>query len=304
MTLLELSCVVVVSGVPVLCALPVAGAYACALACRRGARGQLRPDRADERPTGRVHGVCTWTRARSLADAGTISVLHLPLFVFGMALARLYLFGQARSSRLHAAMLGSGVILLVLIFGAGASMLPHGCSAMRRSCSSSRWSYSVAPARPAPSRCSPAGLHPARRGKLLDLHPPHSTALLVGRFLSNAMPGLSLTPWLDFLLYFGFVVLVSVVVFRRVETPMRQWIAGRESREPACQCRADPANERRILAAGLIPARSRVSVLLTGSSPGNGHSAHHQVCIRSDCHWRGEARSIMLLSSDSRSVYA
>ena len=32
----------------------------------------------------------------------------------------------------------------------------------------------------------------------------------------------------DFFLYFGFVVLVSVSVFRQIETPMRKWIAGRD----------------------------------------------------------------------------
>ena len=41
---------------------------------------------------------------------------------------------------------------------------------------------------------------------------------------------LSLTPWLSYPLYFGFVVLVSVVVFRSVETPLRKWIAGERAR--------------------------------------------------------------------------
>jgi len=40
-------------------------------------------------------------------------------------------------------------------------------------------------------------------------------------------------PWLNFPLYFGFVVLVSVVVYRVVETPLRQWIAGRGTRTAA-----------------------------------------------------------------------
>ena len=51
--------------------------------------------------------------------------------------------------------------------------------------------------------------------------------------LADAVPGLSGMPWLSFPLYFGFVVLVSVVVFRVVETPLRQWIAGRGTRTAA-----------------------------------------------------------------------
>ena len=51
--------------------------------------------------------------------------------------------------------------------------------------------------------------------------------------LADAVPGLSGMPWLSFPLYFGFVVLVSVVVFRVVETPLRQWIAGRGARTAA-----------------------------------------------------------------------
>jgi peptidoglycan/LPS O-acetylase OafA/YrhL len=45
--------------------------------------------------------------------------------------------------------------------------------------------------------------------------------------LTAAVPGLDAMPWVNFPLYFGFVVLVSVVVFRVVETPLRKWIAGR-----------------------------------------------------------------------------
>ena len=46
-------------------------------------------------------------------------------------------------------------------------------------------------------------------------------------FLDTVL-GVGLAPWLDFFLYFGFVVVVSVAVFRQLETPMRTWIAGRE----------------------------------------------------------------------------
>jgi peptidoglycan/LPS O-acetylase OafA/YrhL len=51
--------------------------------------------------------------------------------------------------------------------------------------------------------------------------------------LADVVPGLRAMPWLNFPLYFGFVILVSVVVFRVVETPLRQWIAGRGTRTAA-----------------------------------------------------------------------
>ncbi|HZB56975.1 MAG TPA: hypothetical protein VE527_25290, partial [Reyranella sp.] len=44
--------------------------------------------------------------------------------------------------------------------------------------------------------------------------------------LAAAVAGLNGMPWLNFPLYFGFVVLVSIVVFRVVETPLRKSIAG------------------------------------------------------------------------------
>ena len=46
--------------------------------------------------------------------------------------------------------------------------------------------------------------------------------------LVNDVLGLSFPPWLSFSLYFGFVVIVSVAVFRHVETPLRKRIAGRQ----------------------------------------------------------------------------
>ena len=48
---------------------------------------------------------------------------HLPQFIFGMALGRIYLFGPTISRRIHVAMLCTGAIGLILIFG-GRSLLP------------------------------------------------------------------------------------------------------------------------------------------------------------------------------------
>lgn len=158
---------------------------------------------------------------------GLFPVLHLPLFVVGMALARLYLFGPARPPALHAAMLGIGAAMLVLTFG-GAAVLPA-------------WTQSHAALAPIFALVIVGGAGAGRTLPLLTL----PVFVLLGEasysiyilhiplrycwdiFLDTVL-GVGLTPWLDFFLYFGFVVVASVAVFRRLETPMRKWIAGRE----------------------------------------------------------------------------
>jgi peptidoglycan/LPS O-acetylase OafA/YrhL len=169
-------------------------------------------------------------------------ILYLPLFVFGMALARLYLFGRVLSSRLHAAMLGIGVALTVLIFG-GAWMLPG-------------WTRSdpvlaLAFALIVFGGAGAAGTFPLLTRPAFVLLGEASYSMYILHIplricwdnLADAVPGLNGMPWLSFPLYFGFVVLVSVVVFRVVETPLRQWIAGRV--EPV-----HPAGIRPVLRAG------------------------------------------------------
>lgn len=158
---------------------------------------------------------------------GFFPVLHLPLFIVGMALARLYLFGPALSSAPHAAMLGAGVAMLMLIFG-GASVLPS-------------WTHSHAALTPVFALIIFGGAGAARRMPLLTLpaftllgeasysiYILHIPLRYCWEILLETVLSVSLTPWLDFFLYFGFVVLVSVAVFRQIETPMRKWIAGRD----------------------------------------------------------------------------
>jgi peptidoglycan/LPS O-acetylase OafA/YrhL len=169
-------------------------------------------------------------------------ILYLPLFVFGMALARPYLFGRVLSSRLHAAMLGIGVALTVLIFG-GAWTLPG-------------WTRSdpvlaLAFALIVFGGAGAAGTFPLLTRPAFVLLGEASYSMYILHIplricwdnLADAVPGLNGMPWLSFPLYFGFVVLVSVVVFRVVETPLRQWIAGRV--EPV-----HPAGIRPVLRAG------------------------------------------------------
>jgi peptidoglycan/LPS O-acetylase OafA/YrhL len=49
-------------------------------------------------------------------------LFHLPLFIFGMALGRQFMFGREMSPQSHAAMFGLGVVALVLLFGFGSSL--------------------------------------------------------------------------------------------------------------------------------------------------------------------------------------
>lgn len=158
---------------------------------------------------------------------GLFPVLHLPLFVVGMALARLYLFGPALSPALHATMLGVGVAALSVIFG-GASVLPA-------------WTQSHATLAPVFALVIVGGAGAGRALPLLTLpafvllgeasysiYILHIPLRYCWDILLGTVLGVSLAPWVDFFLYLGVVVAVSVVVFRRIETPMRKWIAGRE----------------------------------------------------------------------------
>ncbi len=153
-------------------------------------------------------------------------ILYLPLFIFGMALARLYLFGRVLSPRLHAAMLGIGVALTVLIFG-GAWMLPG----WTRSDPALALVFALIVF----GGAGAAGTFPLLTRPTFVLLGEASYSMYILHIplricwdnLADAVPGLNGMPWLSFPLYFGFVVLVSVVVFRVVETPLRKWIAGR-----------------------------------------------------------------------------
>jgi peptidoglycan/LPS O-acetylase OafA/YrhL len=153
-------------------------------------------------------------------------ILYLPLFIFGMALARLYLFGRVLSPRLHAAMFGIGVALTVVIFG-GAWVLPG----WTRSDPALALVFALIVF----GGAGAAGTFPLLTRPTFILLGEASYSMYILHIplricwdnLADTVPGLSGMPWLSFPLYFGFVVLVSVVVFRVVETPLRKWIAGR-----------------------------------------------------------------------------
>lgn len=170
-----------------------------------------------------VLGACR-TELLPSTSASVFPLLHLPLFVAGMAMARLYLFGPTLSANTHAMMLGAGVCLLTVIFGA-AAVLP----------SWTRGATTLVPifALVIFGAAGASSVFPWLTRPSLLLLGEASYAIYIlhiplrycWEVVVTAL-GFELEPWLDFFLYFAFVVVVSVVTFRKIESPLRQWLAG------------------------------------------------------------------------------
>jgi peptidoglycan/LPS O-acetylase OafA/YrhL len=155
---------------------------------------------------------------------GFFPLPYLPLFIFGMTLGRQYMFGTALSSRAHAAMLWLGIGLTVLAF-AGRSVLPW-------------WTHSDAVLVPAFALMIFGGAGattgaPILASAAMVLLGESSYAMYILhipiRFWSEVFltaAGIELSPRYYLALYFTTVVVVSVLVFRHVETPLRRWISG------------------------------------------------------------------------------
>lgn len=157
--------------------------------------------------------------------------LHLPLFVFGMGLGRLFLFGPPVSPRAHTALLALGAAALLLIFGCS-RMLPW-------------WTRSDAALAPlfaalvfGGARAEGLAAPLARPGFVLlgeasyAIYVLHVPLLLMW---DNALGALTLDlPYgLGCAVYFAVVCVVSIGVLRYLETPMRSWIAGRRTKTAA-----------------------------------------------------------------------
>jgi peptidoglycan/LPS O-acetylase OafA/YrhL len=152
-------------------------------------------------------------------------LLHLPLFVFGMALGRLFLFGSAISTRMHTVMLWAGICVLLLIF-CGSRLFPWW---MR--------SEAVLVLVFAPIILGGAGASSQRLAwpgfvllgeasyVMYILHIP----LRLWWEGSQQLVGFRFQAWLNVLLYFVVVVVVSILVYRHVETPLRHWINKQKS---------------------------------------------------------------------------
>jgi peptidoglycan/LPS O-acetylase OafA/YrhL len=156
-------------------------------------------------------------------------LFHLPQFIFGMALGRLFLFGPAASRKIHTAMFCVGIIGLILIFG-GRSLLPV-------------WT------RVDPTLVLLYGLvifGGAGAGsvlKVLELPPfillgeaSYSIYLLhmpVGWWWIWLMEGFALPGLVSFLMYAAIVIGASIASFLYVEKPLRRWFLDRREHRSA-----------------------------------------------------------------------
>lgn len=158
--------------------------------------------------------------------------LHLPQFIFGMALGRWYLFDHMVSRRIHVGMLCVGIVGLVVVFG-GRSLLPW-------------WVqtnallvllfglviFGGARAEAAfKSLSSPSLILMGEASySIYILHMP--LQFWWGWFMEKVMR-LSLPVFLNFALYFALVIAVSLLSCLYVEKPLRRWILGRREHRAA-----------------------------------------------------------------------
>ena len=146
------------------------------------------------------------------------------------------MFGPVLSSTLHEAMLGVGVVVLVLIFG-GASVLPA-------------WTRSHAALAPVFALVILGGAGAGRTLPLLtspvlvllgeasySIYILHIPLRYCWQVVVETVLGVVLAPWLDFFLYFGFVVVVSLAVFRGIRDADAEVDCRSRSRAVASRCR-------------------------------------------------------------------
>jgi peptidoglycan/LPS O-acetylase OafA/YrhL len=150
---------------------------------------------------------------------------HLPSFLFGMALGRLFLFGPVLSSRVHEGMLGLGIIALVIVLGER-SWFPG-------------WIQSNAALAVLYGLIIFGGARAEGVFRVLTLpffillgeisygmYILHRPLEFWWGWILLKLPGLSLTPLASFAGYFTLVVVASLLTYLYIEKPMRRRILG------------------------------------------------------------------------------
>jgi peptidoglycan/LPS O-acetylase OafA/YrhL len=161
-----------------------------------------------------------WRAATPVANDISLQPLppfHLPVFIFGMALGRQFLFGPALSPKVHGAMFCLGVVAAIAILGS-----PTPAWTKTDAVLAVVFSLIIfGAARP------PAALTLLAHPVLVLLGEASYSIFILHvplRLWWSALE-LGLSPWPDYLLFFAALVGFSILSFRCVETPMRKLIA-------------------------------------------------------------------------------
>ena len=157
-------------------------------------------------------------------------ILHLSSFVFGMALGRIYLFGQSASNRMHNLMFLFGALILFLLFGARSS-LPF-------------WVLTDATLVPLYGLLILGGANLDSHLRTVFSAPVlvllgessysiyilHSGIIFWLHWILQKLFTLRLDVTIDFLICIGFVIGISILSFKYFERPLRRWLLIRIAR--------------------------------------------------------------------------
>lgn len=160
-------------------------------------------------------------------------LFHLPSFLFGMALGRVYLFGSSVSPQTCKVLFLSGVLVLALLLGYRSSM--------------PAWLVTDAVLVPLYGVIILGGTRLTGSLQAVFVHPAlvllghasysvyilHSGIVFWWRWLAHKLFVMKLSHTTEVVLIFGLVVIVSAAAFLYFEQPLRRWIAhsfGRASR--------------------------------------------------------------------------
>lgn len=159
-------------------------------------------------------------------------LFHLPQFIFGMALGRLYLFGRTHSPKIHVSMFCIGAIGLVFVFG-GRSLLPS-------------WTQTDATLVLLFGLVIFGGARAEGAFKVFtfpsfillgeasySIYILHIPIWFWWNWFTRKIFHSSLPAFPNFAIYFALVVVASVLCYLYVEKPMRRWILGHREHRAA-----------------------------------------------------------------------
>ncbi len=154
-------------------------------------------------------------------------LLHLPQFIFGMALGRLFLTGPKMRVATSNAMLVAGAIGLALVFGAGASLPPWLRSDAVLVLLFSLVIFGGAGGKVRALTTAPMLLLGEASYAMYILHMP------IGWLWNWAIRPFGLPELASFVGYFCLVIGASVVTYLCIERPARRWMLGHKKHHPA-----------------------------------------------------------------------